>query len=609
MVAAMRPLVVGAPRSGFALLGSVISELLPMDPPHLDLKQRLVGAVVRQLNFYISKAVETAFLSAGIGEDLIYNGNFRTIAGGPKWLKVDQPERACVRKYLGVRGMGDFTLVIAHPAKVLEADGLVHSHSHPRLWTELDRYRDFRKFSSVRNPVGIINSSLFSINALTSEYIQRYVDPDDDNDDLRQNLALFKFTNLEFFSGIVRHYKHYFDEFLPVADRYHVMRWEDLIERPADTICRIAAHADLSIGPEHAAEIWRRIDHVNLTGAHKHNFRRGKGIVGDWKNWMTNRHLDIIRDHGLEKTLLAFGYGPVEPLDEANYTAFQQRVAGMIVRGEVYDGYADRDLFGFAFNKSNLDSGAFAFRRYEWRENTCVERSAFADEAVVMSVSGAAEAAAGEFNRLLECVLTGDYASDAKARMSLAEFERAAMPIERRMPRACAALLGEARAILRQEFKPNEPPRLIRGWKDYNIVAHLGRFCAIPRAAGPIDLTRSDPETIDGVLVRDSYVSLCEALQRTATMTTSKDSETEIERRLRAIEASLAERTQRLAALEATMEERSRRLLSVERALEERQQRILSLEATLTERDHRLKTLETASRSSVLRWIRRRLQP
>jgi hypothetical protein len=35
----------------------------------------------------------------------------------------------------------------------------------------------------------------------------------------------------------------------------------------------------------------------------------------------------------------------------------------------------------------------------------------------------------------------------------------------------------------------------------------------------------------------------------------------------------------------------------------------LSLEATLTERDHRLKTLETASRSSVLRWIRRRLQP
>jgi hypothetical protein len=56
------------------------------------------------------------------------------------------------------------------------------------------------------------------------------------------------------------------------------------------------------------------------------------------------------------------------------------------------------------------------------------------------------------------------------------------------------------------------------------------------------------------------------------------------------------------------MEERSQRLLSVERALEERQQRILSLEATLAERDRRLKTLETASRSSILRWIRQKLR-
>lgn len=523
MVTVMRPLVIGPPRSGFALLCSVMSELLPMDPPRLGLQQRLVGACVRQLNFYVSKAVENAFLSTRASEGLIYNGNFRTIAGGPKWLKAGDPGQACVRKYLGVRGMGDFTLVIAHPAAVLETDGVVHSHDNPRLWTELDRYRDFYKFASVRNPVGIVNSSLFSINALASEYIQRHVDPGDDNDEMRQNLALFKFTNLDFFSGIVRHYKNYFEQFLPVANRYHVMRWEDLIERPADTICRIAAHAGLAIEPDHATEIWRRIGHVNLTGAHKHNYRRGKGIVGDWKNWMTNRHLEIIRNHGLEQTMLAFGYGPIQPLDEAEYTPFQQRVAGMIARGEVYDRYPDRDLFGFAFNKSNLDSIAFAFRRYEWQENTCVERSDFADEGVVMAVWNAAEAAVGEFNRLLECVLAGDYTTEAKASSSLTEFERVAEPVERRMPRALEALQHEARAILRQAFKnnaaydpvvdPNEPPRLIRGWKDYNIVSHLGRFSAIPRAAGPIDLTHRDPTTIEGALVSETYVSLLETLQ------------------------------------------------------------------------------------------------
>jgi hypothetical protein len=498
--------------------------LLPIDPPRLDLKQRLVGAVVRQLNFYVSKAIETAFLATGISEGLIYNANFRTIAGGPKWLKAGDPGRACVRKYLGIRGMGDFTLVIAHPAEVLETEGVVHSHENPGLWAELDRYRDFRKFASVRNPIGMINSSLFSINAIASEYIQRHVDPGDDNDEMRQNLALFKFTNLDFFSGIVRHYKKYFDAFLPVAGSYHVMRWEDLIERPADTICSIAAHAGFAIEPQHATELWRRIDHVNLTGAHQHNYRRGKGIVGDWKNWMTNRHVEIIRDHGLEKAMQAFGYGPIEPLDEAEYTPFQQRVAAMVARGEVYDFYPDRDLFGFAFNKSNLDSSAFAFRRYEWSENTCVERSSVRDEAVVMAVWNAAEAAAGEFNRLLACVLSGNYATEAKAGTSLTEVERVAGPIKRRMPRAYAVLQDALQVIVREAFKngsafhpvadPNEPPRLIRGWKDYNIVSYLGRFSAIPLAIGPVDLTRRDPVTIEGALVSESYVSLVEALQR-----------------------------------------------------------------------------------------------
>ena len=33
----MHPLVIGPPRSGFTLLCSVVSELLPIDPPRLDL--------------------------------------------------------------------------------------------------------------------------------------------------------------------------------------------------------------------------------------------------------------------------------------------------------------------------------------------------------------------------------------------------------------------------------------------------------------------------------------------------------------------------------------------------------------------------------------------
>jgi hypothetical protein len=519
----LRPLVVGSPRSGFALLGSVLSELLPMDPPRLDLKQRLIGAVVRQLQFSVSRAVEMAFNVAGITDDLIYNSNFKTISGGPKWLKADDPARACIRKYLGVRGKGDFTLVISHPAEVLETDAIVHSHSHPRLWTELDRYRDFTKFASMRNPLGIINSSLFSINALASEYIQRFVDPRDDNDELRQNLALFKFTNLDFFSGIVRHYKNYFDDFLPVARRYHVMRWEDLIERPAETIGNIAAHAGLPVEPAHAVQIWERLGHVNLTGEHKHNYRRGKGIVGDWRRWMTNRHLEIIRDCGLESAMRAFGYGGIERLDEVAYTPFQQRVAGLLERGEVFETYPDRDLFSFAFNKSNLDTSAFDFKRYGWREHTCVERSNFTDDSIVMSVWDSAETAAGELNRILESVIVGRYATVPEAHASLGEILRAAQPIAKRMPQAYSAMANEISAIVEETLEnglgdwpivdPAAPPRLIRGWNGYNIVSYRGRFSAIPLAAGPLDLSQRDPETVAGAVVRDTYPVLYKALQ------------------------------------------------------------------------------------------------
>ena len=514
----MRPLVVGAPRSGFVLLGSVISQLLPMDPPRFGIKHQLINAAVRHTQDHVSNAIETAFATAGLGDELIYNANFRTLTGGPKWLKADFPSRACIRKYLGVRGMGDFTLVLAHPAEVLETDALIHSHSHPRLWTEREQYRDFLKFASVRNPVGIINSSLFSLNALASEYIQRYVDPRDDNDQLRQNLALFKFTNLDFFTGIVRHYKGYFDEFLPVASRYHVMRWEDLIDDPIETIIRIARKAGLAVEADHAAQVWQRLDHINLTGAHKHNFRQGKGLVGDWKNWMTNAHLDIIRAHGLEAAMGAFGYGRAEPLDETLYTPFQQRVATMLARGQVFEENADRDLFGFAFNKSNLDSSAFAFRRYEWRTHSQVERSGFSDEAVVMSVWEAADAAAGELNSVLEQLVAANYSSEDDALACVEAAIGAAAPIARRMPKSVAAMADELRAAVRQAFADSSvtarfvddhaPPLLIRAWGEYNVVSYRGRFSAIPLAAGAQDLTRRDPHTIPGAIVRDSYEAL-----------------------------------------------------------------------------------------------------
>ena len=51
------------------------------------------------------------------------------------------------------------------------------------------------------------------------------------------------------------------------------------------------------------------------------------------------------------------------------------------------------------------------------------------------------------------------------------------------------------------EASASVPPLLIRGWKEYNIVSHRGQFSAIPRAAGPLDLTERDPHTVPGAIV------------------------------------------------------------------------------------------------------------
>jgi len=128
-----KPLVVGAPRSGFALLASVLIHFVPLAPGKLGLRQRVLNALARHLGDHVSAAIVKAFAARGIQDELLYNANFRYVIGGPKWLKEGAPGTACFRKYIGVRGMGDFTLVTSHPRELLDMDEVVHSHSDPDL--------------------------------------------------------------------------------------------------------------------------------------------------------------------------------------------------------------------------------------------------------------------------------------------------------------------------------------------------------------------------------------------------------------------------------------------------------------------------------------------
>jgi hypothetical protein len=537
MAPAFKPLVVGAPRSGFALLASVLIHFVPLAPGKLGLRQSVLNALARHLGDHVSTAVVKAFAARGIRDDLLYNANFRYVIGGPKWLKEGAPDTACFRKYIGVRGMGDFTLVTSHPRELLDMDEVVHSHSHPGLWLEHPASRDYVRYASVRNPIGILNSAVFSLNALASEYIQKFVPPERDNHRLREQLALYKFTDLDFFEGLVRFLAPYLRELLRHRDGYTVMRWEDLITQPLLTIRRLGAAAGIEVSDAGARDIWARLDHVNLTQAHKHNYRPGAGIVGDWKRWVVNEHLDIARRHGLEEIAVHLGYEGFGRLDESRYTPFQKQVAGCIRRGEVHREFFDPDLFTFAFNKSNLVSDKFPFRRHGWREHTQVERSIFKDEAIEGAVWDAAEKATGELNDFLRDFLAHECSNRKETLRHLAALRRrhaaglgASEPIRyaeafRAAEQAArgrvalrsrlASLARRAAGRLRRIVSPmpaGETPRRIESLKGYDIVFYKGVYYGLPQSLGPVRFDSGETKRLPGVIDGTTLESIRDAI-------------------------------------------------------------------------------------------------
>lgn len=370
-------LVIGAPRSGFALLISVLNRLLLQhnkfrrDPLRQELRSFVPRASAK-----LYHVIEDFFRSRVDLNDLIISDEFKLLVGGPKWLKKDSPDLACVRKYIGIRGRGDFLAVLSLPKYVMDYYNVIHSHYDPALWLNDPDYRHFTKFSSVRNPLDILNSSVFSINALTGEYINRYVQ--DPVDGIRESLALYKLTDLNFVEGLVIPLVAYLKSFLEVHGKYNVVRWEDLITEPGRVIHTVAHQAGLEVSIASAREIWSEMKNKNQTTYHLHNFR--KGIIGDWRTHLVNEHLEILQDQGFDDFLQVLGYDKIEYLAEDSYTSFQRIARDHIHRGQVYKPDLDDNLVTFAFNKSNFRSSKYDFVSFPGQNGVEIERSSIKDE-------------------------------------------------------------------------------------------------------------------------------------------------------------------------------------------------------------------------------------
>lgn len=416
--------VIGAPRAGFSLLLSVVNELrlaaAEPEPP----RRALWRVLCDDLGAAVSDGVIAAFERRGLGGRLLFNPNFRRLTGGPRWVDPERPDRVSVRKYIGATGLGDFTLLIRLPIEVLHGDDIVHSHSGAGLWPTLAGFAEHTRLASIRDPFGILASAMFSLNALASEHIQRNYPAGVDEEALRVSLGLGKLSDPLFVNSMVDHMARETRAFLSHAPLYDTFRWEDLIRDPPATIRAIARAAGLPCDDPEA--LWARISYRNLTGAHRHNYRKGHAKIDGWRAWLVDAHLDALRAAGVPQAMARFGYDATARIAPADHGDFQARVARALERGKPVDEVADRDLYVFAFNKTNIDFSRFGFRAGEWRTYSRMERSCFADPAVERTACDAAETALAALVPLLEAVRAVDFGAADRVRGLSAAFDRSA---------------------------------------------------------------------------------------------------------------------------------------------------------------------------------------
>ena len=400
-----KPLVIGAPRSGFSLLIAVCDSILSMlkVQERRPLREHFLHGIVTLGGLYMTSQYYKAFHELGLGDTVVFNGEFHRLVGGPKWLDPEDPDCVCIRKYVGLKGKGDFLLVVRHPRETFEYYTTLHSHENPALWLNTSYYDEFIKLASMRNPIGIINSSCFSLNAMASEYLQKFL-PGQDENTVRQRHGAYKLTDFTFMRGLIEYLAKYLKHFLDVRNKYCVMKWEDLIIDPGPTIQRIARCLGVDISAQAAEQIWQPLAHKNLLHYHKHNFRKGKGVVGDWKNSLVNEHMALFREYGFDYYLKELGYPPVPDLNPDDYSPYQKLISRHIQRGEIFLNTGERDLFDFAFNKSNIDATNFKFKSFPKNKWTHIERTTVDDGSLVQHISDSVEQACRKFNEFfLRC--------------------------------------------------------------------------------------------------------------------------------------------------------------------------------------------------------------
>lgn len=384
-----RVLVIGPPRSGFTLLISVLTKLLATREFDKGRARTQLQRYLPDVSATMFDAIEQVCSRHFRQADVILSPEFRLLVGGPKWLDANDPNCAHVRKYVGIRGEGDFLLTLKIPKFAMDFYEIIHSHYHPERWLADPYYAKHARFASYRNPLDVLNSATLSLNALTGEYIDRH--HPGVSQDIRRRLGLFKLSDVNFVQGLIAPQVKYWSEFCPLLDDFNTMRFEELLVAPVATICALSQMLECPVTAREASNLWQGMRFRNQTRFHHHNFR--KGAIGDWKSHLVNEHLEMLDAHGFNDILEQLGYERICKLDRSEYTPFQRTVEKCLRAGTPFEWEGDPNIFTFAFNKSNFTSSHYDFIEVEGSGNARIERSSIKDVGFLRDVLTACDEA------------------------------------------------------------------------------------------------------------------------------------------------------------------------------------------------------------------------
>ena len=144
------PIMIGLPRTGFSLIGSVLTNLFHHTDNKFGSMHKIYRTFVNEIGKSFGRTIDKVFEEYNLETNLLLNDNFRNLCGGPIWNTDALGTKAYFRKYIGVRDHGDFTLVIALPLDILDQYELIHSHGPFRDWSRNKQFLAYQKFSSIR---------------------------------------------------------------------------------------------------------------------------------------------------------------------------------------------------------------------------------------------------------------------------------------------------------------------------------------------------------------------------------------------------------------------------------------------------------------------------